>query len=443
MKRRWFIGVLIIFVLDGNSFLQAQESMSTPLTLQEATRSTLEKNPELKAMEEDNHAAKAKVPQVRSWNDTQIGVRFYQVPFGEGLGHAMDIDYIVAQKFPFPGKKKAAAQMAYHEYLHHLELLDARGREILRDLKKTYYNLYAVQRQIAVSEKIESLLKKMSKTSQAKLATNQTSSLDAVQSQSELAKVLSEKENLKQVQSGLRAKLNQILARDIDSPVKVSSQLPLPHWNMSLENSLELALVQQPKLKIAEHQIEGKKWGIKAAKREYLPDLDAQVEYVQRPSDSPNASLGNAWTGQLMLTVPVMFKKKMKGVEQAEAELASAHYNYTATKNEVGFRVKETYTRLQSTLKVLELNQKTLLPQAEQSLQISLAAYEAGKADFLPVLLSARNLFEIQSAYWKNFENYTAAYSELEEVLGATQEELSEKKVDTSEKINQKSGGQS
>ena len=408
--------------------LYAEENHPSTLTLEQATQESLEKNPELKAMEEDSKAAKAQVPQARSWEDPQIGVRFYQVPFGEGLNQAMDIDYIISQKFPFPGKKKAASQIAYHNYLHHLELLGARGREILKEIKVSYYNLYSIARRLEINQKIENNLKAAIQGAQSKIAANQTLALDSIQGQAELAKLLSEKEILKQNQINLQAKLNQLLFREEKNNILIPSKIEIPHWDMSLEESIEIALLRQPKVKIAEHQIEEKKWVIKAAKRDFLPDMNAQLEYVQRPSGSPANNLGNAWTGEFMFNVPLMIKKKTKAVEQAEAELVSAHYQYSAAKNDITFRVRDTYAKIQSYQKILDLNKKTLIPQTQQALDASLAAYANGKTNFTSVLNSARAVFDAQNEYWKTFESYTSAYSELEEALGATREELAELK---------------
>ncbi|MBL7684915.1 MAG: TolC family protein, partial [Deltaproteobacteria bacterium] len=154
--------VSILLVRSSNGLAQVQDQLNaSPLTLEEAIQQTLAQNPELKAMQKDAEAIKAKVPQARSWDDPQIGVRLYQVPFNGGVGEASDIDYIVSQKIPFPGKKKAASEIVYHDYLHHLESLNANGRTLLREVKQTYYALFSVNRQIEQSKQVEKILKSL------------------------------------------------------------------------------------------------------------------------------------------------------------------------------------------------------------------------------------------------------------------------------------------
>jgi cobalt-zinc-cadmium efflux system outer membrane protein len=427
----------VIFFIGALSFpiqeIHAQSAESkgkgehSPLTLEEAVEATLQKNPELKAMEKDVDATHAKVPQARSWDDPMVGVRFYQVPFNGGIDDAMDIDYIVSQKIPFPGKKKAYSQIAYHEYLHHIELLGERGRELLRDVKTTYYSLFSVNRLIGTSREIENLLKGVIQSAQAKLAANQAMATDSIQGQVELAKVLFERQSLVERKKGLEAKLNQLMARSSDEEIHLPLKLEIPRWNAKLEEILEIAQQKHPSVKLATHDIDQKKWAVKAAKREYIPDLNAQLEYVQRPGPAENA-----WTGEFMLNIPLLVKKKGKAVEQAEAELASAQYSQVAAKNDVSSKVKEVYAKMKAADRMLALNRNTLLPQTRQALEVTSSAYTTGKSDFISYLTSARSLSDAQMEYWKSYEALASSVYELEEAVGVTREEWEGKKLEIS-----------
>src|SRR3990167_9847781 len=192
-----FIFIFILFCFASIS-ARAEEKLNSPLSLEEVVVNVFEKNPELKSLHKEVEATKAKVPQVRSWEDTQIGVRFFEVPFNAGIGSAEDIDYIVSQKIPFPGKKNAAAKVVYHEYLHHLELAGKRGREFLKEVKSTYYTLFSIHHRIKINENMESILKQLIQTAQSQVAANQASSFEAIQAQTELAKILTGRELLLQ-----------------------------------------------------------------------------------------------------------------------------------------------------------------------------------------------------------------------------------------------------
>jgi outer membrane protein TolC len=379
----------------------------------------LEQNPELKAMQQDAAAAKATSASSRFWEDPQVGVRFYQVPLGSNLGKAQDIDYIVAQKFPFPGKVKDASEIAYHNYLHHLEELGGRGRELLRDLKTAYYSLYATQKMIEVNRQIEGRIRGMVQSAQARLAANQTMATDAVQGQAEIAKLLGERSVLEQQRKTLAAKLNQLMARPDGGEIRLPPNLEIPSWDADLKALQELAMERHPEVKGTHHRIEEKQWAVKAAKREWYPDFNAQVEYVQKPGAAQDA-----FTGQLMLNVPLLVGKKRAGVKQAEAELAGANYAHEAAKNQAVYRVQEGYQKLKSAEQLLRLSRGTLIPQTRQAAELSASAYVAGKAYFLDALNATRGLFDAQLEYWKAFDSLGGALAELEEAVGMTREEF-------------------
>jgi outer membrane protein TolC len=303
-------------------------------------------------------------------------------------------------------------------------MLGARGRQILRDVKTAYADLYVVQQLIFQNQKIEGILKGLIQTAQSKLAVGEVMASDPIQAQGELAKLLVEREPLFEQKKTLEAKLNQLMARSSEEEIHLPSQVSLPHWNLKLEDSIEIASLRHPSVKLAEHNIGQKEWALKAAKREYLPDLNAQMEYVQRPGSAPNA-----WTGEFMINVPLLVKKKMKGVSQAEAELASARYSEVAVKNDVTFKVREIYARMLSADRVMKINQGTLIPQMRQALEVSALAYTSGKGNFLSYLTAARGLADAQMEYWKSYGRYIDSVWEMEEAVGATLEELSDSKT--------------
>ncbi len=415
---------LLGIIYSSNGFAQVQEKIKPSLlSVEEAVQQAIGQNPELQSMQKEVEAMKAKVPQGRAWEDPLIGVRLYQVPFKGGLDEASDIDYIVSQKIPFPGKKKAAAEIIYHDYLHHLESLNASGRVLLREVKQNYYSLFAVNQQIEQSKQVEKILKGLVQSAQSKLATGEASSTDALQGQTDLAKLLVEREPLLERKKVLEAKLNQLMAQSAQDAIVLPSKLEIPKWNVKLEELIDIAQLRHPSIKLAEHNVGQKQWGVKAAKREYLPDLNAQLEYVQRPNGSPSSSLGNAWTGEFMINVPLILKKKSKAVEQAKAELASAVYSKSAAKNEVTYKLQETYAKMKAAERILQINKSTLLPQTKQALEANSVTYVTGKSPFFSYLTAARSYRDAELEYWKSYEALATSLFELEEAVGITKEE--------------------
>ena len=420
MQRRSFSLILAASFLIFNVKV-SEANPSKGLSLEEATQILLQQNPELKAMKKESEAAQAKVPQAKGWDDPQVGVRFYQVPFGEGLGKAMDIDYIASQKIPFPGKKKAAGQIAYHEYLHHLESLNARGRQLVREMKTVYYKLFVLDRQLAQSFKLQKLLLGWIQSAQANLSSGQGMASEVVQAQTELAKQGIERESLQAQRAILETQLRQILASSEIATIQLPNKLDLPQWNRPLEKLEAMAQSRHSDLKLAQHQIGQKNWAIKAAKREYLPDLSTQLEYVQRPGGQQDA-----WTGEFMVNLPLQVAKKKGAVTQAKAELSSAEYAYESAKNKVSAQVKQAYLKTKTAEKVFKLYDKSLIPQAQQAVEMSSVAYSTQQAPLSNLLNAEQALLNAQKDYWQAYEDFLVSLAELEEAIGISWENMDE-----------------
>ncbi len=391
------------------------------LSLEEATQILLAQNPELKAMQKETEATRAKIPQAKGWDDPMVGVRFYQVPWGDNPGKAMDIDYIVAQKVPFPGKKKAAGKVAYHEYLKDLEGLNERGRQLVRELKSTYYKLFVIDRQLERNVQIQKALKTSIQAAQANLVTNKTMASEVIQGQTEFAQQNIEREKLLEQRKILETQLKKLLASSPTETIQLPKQLQLPVWDYPLEKLAKLAQENHPTLKSAQHQIGQKEWGIKAAKREYWPDFSTQLEYVQRPG-----SAQDAWTGELMLNVPLQVNKKKAAVTQAKAELASTQYQKDSAKNNLIAGVEQAYAQAKASERILKLYEKNLIPQARQAFEINSVSYSTGQSSFISLLLAEQNLAKAQKDYWQAYEALALSVAELEENIGLAWEKLAE-----------------
>jgi outer membrane protein TolC len=310
------------------------------------------------------------------------------------------------------------SKMAFHEYQRLTHQWHGRALEILRDLKSTYYQLFAVQRMIGVSREIEGTLRSMVKNTQSRVASDQAMASDATLGQTEIAKILTERQALFQRQKELSAKLKQILADFSVEEIRLPEKLESPSWDAELKSLMETAQTLHPSIQGSQQQVEQTRWGVKSAKRDYIPDFQVQSEYVQRPGGRVDA-----FTGELMLNVPLILRKKNRQLQQAEAELASAQFNKQNTMNSVFAKIQEIHAKMKASQAMLNINRRTYLPQARQAFQMTSRAYSTGQVGFVDVLSAVRMLFDAQTEYWKAFEEQAASVFELEEAVGLTREE--------------------
>ena len=91
---------------------------------------------------------------------------------------------------------------------------------------------------------------------------------------------------------------------------------------------------------------------------------------------------------------------------------------YARQEDSVLFELQDAYITLESLREQLDLYRHALIPQAEQSMESSEAAYETGKLTFLELLDSERFLLNVRYGYAKIKSDYLIAQADMERALG-------------------------
>jgi cobalt-zinc-cadmium efflux system outer membrane protein len=87
-------------------------------------------------------------------------------------------------------------------------------------------------------------------------------------------------------------------------------------------------------------------------------------------------------------------------------------------KNEVLLAVAEAYAKAATAQKAVSTYEQFILPQAKQQVEVSLAAYEAGRTDFLNLIDAQRMLKESQLAFYQAEADYAQGVSDLRRAVG-------------------------
>ena len=72
----------------------------------------------------------------------------------------------------------------------------------------------------------------------------------------------------------------------------------------------------------------------------------------------------------------------------------------------------------ETSLQLVKLYGKTVIPQASLALESSLSSYETGSVDFLSVYMNYITIVEYQMNYYEELQNFYLALTRLEEMTG-------------------------
>ena len=417
--------LVIIVILAAPIMLQAQNSPT--INLDELVAEALQNNPQLRSARSHTAAAKTEVEQQTSWDAPQVGIEFYQTPiqsFPDPLKNSMETDYFVQQMIPFPGKLSAmgkaaesSANMVEQEY-------KALEQKIIRDVKSAYFELYLVQHKIQINLENQDLMKRFVEIAAKQYEVGMGNQADVLRAQTELSTLINERINLQKEKKVVESMINTDLNRKTNAPLGNVPDLEntLPQW--TFEQLGPIALENRPELKAMNSAIEMNKAELSLSKREYYPDIMANVMY-KNISNTKN----DFWSAMIGVNIPLAFWSSGKytaKVQENELNVSKAENDLSSMNTMVLFEVQDALVKVESNHNLVLLYKNTTIPQAELTLQATLSAYQTGKTEFLMVLDAYRMQLMAKLDYHMAVMNYMASQAELEQAVGLDIAHISE-----------------
>ena len=424
--RQILVCLALVIAALYSSFAWAQESK--PLKLEDFIGEALQNNPQLRAARNQTAAARTKVNQVTSWEAPQLGVEFFQTPiqsFPSPVKNGMETDYYIQQMFPFPGKLSAMGRAAESNANMVEQGYKALERKILRELKSAYYELYLVQRKIQINAENQDLMRRFVEIASKQYEVGMGKQQDILRAQTELSTLVNSGINLQREKQVAESMINTILSRPANAPLGYvpDIEVDVPRW--TFEQLRPLALEARPELKAMSFNIEMNKADLSLSKREYYPDLMARVMYKDMAMTT-----NDFWSAMVGISIPLApwssgrytFK-----VQENELNVRKAEEEYANMRNMTLFEVQDALVRVQTNQNLVLLYKNTVIPQAEQTLQATIAAYQTGKTEFLMLIDAYRMVLMSTLDYHMSVMNHMASQAALEQAVGMNIAEIAER----------------
>ena len=424
------ISFVMLFCTIMPLMVIAQEGLPAPLTgpdgqageilkLDELVAEALQNNPQLRAARHQTAAAQTKVDQVTSWDAPQLGVEFFQTPiqsFPNPAKNWMENDYFIQQMFPFPGKLSSMGKAAESNANMVGQGYIALERKIIRELKSAYYELYLVQRKIEVNAENQELVRKFVGIASKQYEVGMGKQPDILRAQTELSTLINNGLNLQKEKRVIESMINTILSRPANAPLGYVPQIEtnIPNW--TFEQLRPLALENRPEVQAMNFNIEMNKSELSLSKREYFPDLMVRVMYKDMAMTKDDF-----WAAMVGVNIPLAFwssGKYTSKVDENELNVKRAEEEYSNMRNMTLFEVQDGLVKVQTNQNIVLLYKNTVIPQAEQTLQSTIAAYQTGKTEFLMLIDAYRMLLMTRLDYYMAVMNYMASQAQLEQAVG-------------------------
>lgn len=416
MNLRYCISITTILMLI---VISNTAKATGPSRLENLINEALANNPQIVGVKNMWDSEKYKITQSRTLPDPMATYGYYGESVETRVG-PMKQKVGASQKIPFPGKliyqgkaQRKSAEIAKEEY-------EATKRELIKNIKSTYYEIFWVDKAIQITKQEKAILENLESVARRRYESKLTPQQDVIKAQVGISNLIDRLYSLNENRNSLISHMNTLLNRPRNSPFDSVSEVKPSKFNYSLANLREMAGVARQELKGAKIAIERAEHEKTLAKLNYIPDLTFGFDYTfigKGSTTMPNDGK-DAWLGTVSLNIPIWFNKLNAAVEENKSNLVAARHNYEDAKNMVDYEVESLYYKINSNRDIINLYKNALIPQTEQSFDAAKTGYESGEVDFLNWLDAERTLLQTRLTYYKAVADYHKLIAEMERVVG-------------------------
>ncbi|MFC1704035.1 TolC family protein [Candidatus Omnitrophota bacterium] len=412
--RRIFV-LSTLFILIVSSAIVAQEKTALDSLISEA----LEENPGVQAAYDEWQAAEFKAQHAGSLPDPMASYAHFGQNVETRVG-PQENKYGLSQKIPFPGKLSLKTKAQEKHAAVFKEKYEAAQRELTKNVKFVYYDIFWVERAIQTTEEEKAILESLEKVAQRRYESNMTPQQDVIKAQVELSKLIDKLFVLNRNRRSLEAKMNSLLNRPKGTALAPVENVELTPFAYSLEQLHVIALDEAEQLSVANLSVERAEYEKSLARLDYFPDFTVGVDYTQVGGGHTSAANDgqDAWMGKVAVTLPIWFGKLNAQMDEKKAALEASKNNYENIENILAYEVEDLFYKISTYYDTISLYKTALLPQTEQAFDAAKTSYETGKVDFLNWLDAERVLLQTRLTYYKAIVDYQKSIAYLERVVG-------------------------
>jgi len=410
-NRSFFSIITCVWALEALGADLAKE----PVTLQTALSQAYSSNPAIAASQALAEAEHAAIRSQSFLEDPRIGLmRENNMNFMQMQQGPMD-SLSISQQIKFPAKyfllnKAQSAKASQAD-----EMAKQKKLEIRTKVVSTYYNLYSVDRVLALLDAQRESLREIARIAEARYATGGVPQQDEMKAHVEQTVLEKDILMVQEELSTIRATLNAALCDESASEILLPKEEPnVPKISTDLNEITKEVEHRSREIRAAQSAVIEREAQKSLAYLGYAPDFTLNY---RRAIGSYAAQ--NAYSASIEFSIPLWFFAKQSGeVSSASSRVIEAEKKLESTKNDHIAEVKSLIAKVQSFKKVLEVYQTGLIPQASSTLNSSRASYRAGKSGFIELLDSERSLYNVRIAYYRTLSQFTESLAKLEEILG-------------------------
>ncbi len=415
-KYRSVFFLLLLMTFATVFSVQGQEKNSLTILLE----SCFENNPELKAAFHRWQAADSAIIHKTAIPDPVVNFRHNTEPIQTRIGAQKQV-LTVSQMLPYPGKQKTAIRLNHLLADNDRFLYEAKFRDLMVEVKKSYAEVWFLQRAIKLAEANNGLLEFMLKETVANLSSPTLAPV--LRAQSQLAQSANDIINYSELLEAEKARMRALTHRE-ELPPEWFVEIPvlqIPEQNNDL---LQQTLQNRIEIKSAENARNISVTKLKLANFDNKPDftLGYSRSYTGNRPDLNNVYLKGEGKDAIgffvQLNLPVWENKNRSRIGEAREKKSEANAMFKAKEDETRANFFKLWFNLANRKRLNQLYIQTILPQAERAVESAQSVFQADNAKYSDYLETVATVYAIRIAAWRAEADCFISACELEKWTG-------------------------
>lgn len=401
-----------------------------PLTLDEAVSAALKSNPAVIEAQKRWEEKTSRIPLARALPNPKIGIMKDDIPTSSlNPLDGMMTEYELTQEFMNPGKLDAMGKMAESDAAMSAAEYEAKKLAIAAQVKQAYYDHLYNSRAVQIMQENRTLMKQLVDLAQVNYSTGMVALQDTLKAQTEVSKMDAEIAGMEAMVKAASGKVNTLMGRSPNAPLVVKEVFRTSAPNQAYDELVKQAQ-SGPAIRGMEQQVEMAKSGVDMAKRQSNPDFELSLGYKSYQSMTSSGIDGmgmptttrskqpSTWRIGVMAMIPLWGEKNQAEVKSANASLEASKASLENMKNMQAMDIQMALSDAQAFWRQIELYQKVVIPQSEQTYQAAMVGYGSGKVDLMDVLEGVNTLRNAKLSLYRAKVDYEKAMANLEKAVG-------------------------
>ena len=290
--------------------------------------------------------------------------------------------------------------------------------DVALKVRELYYDILVMQsKQQAIEASIRAVEDQQSERVQ-QVKYGSTLEVDLIETKAQL---LQSKQDLLTTElqlTDLRLKFNDIVGLPLKTDFNLDPEVPPSAQSCEREQCIKVALASHPEITEAQAEVEKASAGVREAKREYIPDIEAFARYSYQenvPFLARNFGTFGVHFGYDLFDGG----KKRATLRERDAQLAQAKENLARISDEVEVRVQTAYNKVERTQQMVAVSQELLATRSEAR-RVSAQQLQQGTYLRSQAAAAAAQEFEAQTLLLQSQLEYAQAQDELADAIGET-----------------------